>query len=464
MLTGVRGRAAAAFAVVAVVSVGILALVLLPPLEQRLRNDELATLVHAGESARPSVAALSPRHLAAGDRRLREIARTTRRASGAEVAVVAPGGAVLASTDPDDVGGSFPEAAQAIATGQTQRVATDPVDGQAHAALPVRLGDTRVALVLRKPLTEARSAAAVVRRAFLVSAVISLVLALLLGIALARGLSRRLTALRDTALRVAEIGPVAEMRADAARDEVGDLTRAFASMQQRLREQEHARRAFVATASHELRTPLSSLQIMLDMLRSDLESEPADVADARDQARRAEVQAQRLSGLAAELLDLSRIDAGVALRSELVELGESARSAVAELELRAAEAGTDLRADAPEGLWATADPGAVAQILRILIDNALRYGAGAPVHVLAGRDGTSASVTVSDAGPGVAEADRDRIFDRFERGTSSSGAGFGLGLAIARELAQKMGGDLTLGAAGPGARFTLRLPLARREH
>ncbi len=242
---------------------------------------------------------------------------------------------------------------------------------------------------------------------------------------LARGLSRRLTALRDTALRVAEIGPVAEMRSDNARDEVGDLTRAFVSMQERLREQEEARRAFVATASHELRTPLSSLALMLDMLRADLEAEPADVDDARVQARRAEVQAERLAGLAAELLDLSRIDAGVELRAEPVELRESVRAAVAELEMRVHEAATTLRIEVPDELWATADPGAVAQVLRILVDNALRYGAGGTVLVGArARDG-GAEIAVADEGPGVAAEDRERIFERFRRGASAEARGSG---------------------------------------
>ena len=107
-----------------------------------------------------------------------------------------------------------------------------------------------------------------------------------------------------------------------ARDEVGDLARTFALMQQQLRRQEEARRAFVATASHELRTPVASLDGLLELLDEDLQSGQPDLNDARTLLDRARGQSRRLGRLAADLLDLSRIDAQTDLRSEPVELGE----------------------------------------------------------------------------------------------------------------------------------------------
>ena len=103
-----------------------------------------------------------------------------------------------------------------------------------------------------------------------------------------------------------------------------------------------------------------------------------------------------------------------------------------------------------------ADPGGVAQIVRILLDNALRYGGGrVDVDVAGG------CVTVSDGGPGVAAEDTERIFERFQRGADAVGSsGFGLGLAIGRQLARRMGGELVLAGAPPGARFRLSLPAA----
>ena len=106
----------------------------------------------------------------------------------------------------------------------------------------------------------------VVAQGLIVAVLVGLAVALLVGVLLAGRIVRRITALRRTALHVAELGPVAEvMTAGAGTDEVGDLTRAFATMQDRLREQEEVRRAFVATASHELRTPLAALRLTLDL-------------------------------------------------------------------------------------------------------------------------------------------------------------------------------------------------------
>ncbi len=108
-------------------------------------------------------------------------------------------------------------------------------------------------------------------------------------------------------------------------------------MQARLRRQEGARRAFVATASHELRTPLASLDGTLELLEDDLDPRRLDLGDARERTLRAREQSRRLSSLASDLLDLSRLDAEVSLRSEPVELGELCRAVAAEFERRAAE-------------------------------------------------------------------------------------------------------------------------------
>src|SRR5205807_6260439 len=135
------------------------------------------------------------------------------------------------------------------------------------------------------------------------AAVVSLVVALILGTFLAGRVIRRLRSLRDSALTVAELGPSAEFRPDGGLDEVGDLSRAVAVMQEHLREQENARRAFVATASHELRTPLTSLRVMLDSVRGDLEGPRPDVSAALAQVTEAEAQADRLSALTADLLN-----------------------------------------------------------------------------------------------------------------------------------------------------------------
>jgi signal transduction histidine kinase len=236
-------------------------------------------------------------------------------------------------------------------------------------------------------------------------------------------------------------------------------------MQEELRRQEQARRSFVATASHELRTPLTMLQGTMELLEEDLADGRLDIADAQTQVARARRELLRLSSLAGELLDLSRLDASVPLRSEPVELGELARAVAAEFALRADDRDVVLDVVPPQGpCWSRGDPDAVARVVRILIDNALRYGPRAePISIAVGCGPERAHVEVADRGPGVHPAEREKIFERFQRGRSASTeAGFGLGLAIGRELAERMGGTLALvGEDGPkGTRFRLELPAA----
>jgi signal transduction histidine kinase len=206
---------------------------------------------------------------------------------------------------------------------------------------------------------------------------------------------------------------------------------------------------------------VASLQVMLDLLISDLQAEPLDIEDARKQARDADEQAARLSQLAGELLDLSRIDAGLALRREPVALADVLRSVVAELDVRLAAQDRSVAVEDGADRWALADPGTVARILRILLDNALRHtpaASGVRAAIIA--SGDRAGVAVEDDGPGVAGEDHERIFERFSRGAAAEPGGFGLGLAIGRETARRMGGDLVLDETPEGARFVLWLPAA----
>jgi signal transduction histidine kinase len=235
-------------------------------------------------------------------------------------------------------------------------------------------------------------------------------------------------------------------------------------MQRRIQHQEEARRAFVATASHELRTPLTSLDGLLELLADDLRGGTPDLDDARALLDRARAQSRRLARLAADLLDLSRMDAEVALRSEPVELGELSRAVLAEFELGTHERGiVSALSDPGHPVWATGDPGSVARILRILLDNAVRVTPSGHRITIELRDVPTTTLRVADEGPGVADSERELIFERFHRGRDTGGqAGFGLGLAIGRELAERMGGTLVLeGSDGPGATFALTLPAAR---
>src|SRR5581483_1105090 len=151
-------------------------------------------------------------------------------------------------------------------------------------------------------------------------------------------------------------------------------------------------------------------------------------------------------------------------RSEPIELSELSRAVIAEFDLGLQARGiTTGLSEAAGPVWALGDPGSVARILRILLDNAVRISPpGTEVTVELAATPVP-RMSVRDHGPGVEESERELIFQRFHRGRATGGdAGFGLGLAIGRELAERMGGALVLDPPGDGgARFTLTLPAAK---
>jgi signal transduction histidine kinase len=218
----------------------------------------------------------------------------------------------------------------------------------------------------------------------------------------------------------------------------------------------------VSTASHELRTPLTSLQLLLALLRDEVATDGHDAASLAAQIDHASAITERIGALAAQLLDLSRLDAGVPARRELIELRETCRAVISEFRVRARETDRAIELAADEALWAVADPDGVAQIVRVLLDNALRFAPpDTAVVVELSSDARSCVIAVQDSGPGVPEPEREQIFERFQRGAETGGeGGFGLGLAIARELARRMEGDVVLVSETSGARFELRLPPA----
>jgi signal transduction histidine kinase len=221
-------------------------------------------------------------------------------------------------------------------------------------------------------------------------------------------------------------------------------------------EPEEDDRALLATAAHELRTPLTSLHLRLDLLVQALEGEAPDLIEARQHAERANALSNAVIRLANELLQLTGAPA-TGLRRP-VDIVQIARQVLDEFEgVKGPTVVLQLRAVEP--VWAVSDPVAVAQILRVLIDNALRFApAGTVVSVSAGRRGRRCELTVADCGPGIAPADRERIFRRFQ-GASRDGR-FGLGLAIGRDLAHRLGGDVRLSSAASPTAFTLDLPAA----
>lgn len=477
---GLRWRFLLALLATSAVTLGVTALVVLPPMQDRLRSQSVDTL----ESAVAGSAVAFEQEFAnlRKDGTPLEDYRYAFFTPYAELRKRDPNARVLvqdASTmpsDPDEHAPGFvydtgitdpPARALGVATRAGLRGPVTERDGDAVlVGRPLFVdGELVGVLVAEQQFSEVSALVDQVRTRFLIAAVVGLAVAALLAIALSSTLLRRLGRLRTAALRITEEGPEAQMPHDDQRDEVGDLARALARMQEELRRQEAARRAFVATASHELRTPLTMLQGTMELLEEDLRAGQIDELDALRQVDTARRQLDRLSVLAGELLDLSRLDAAVPLRSEPVELGEIVRAVAAEFELRARERSTSVEVILPDvSCWGRGDPDAVARVVRILLDNALRYGPrGAPVSVEAHSGGGHARITVADRGPGIPDDERDRIFERFHRGSAAGSAGgFGLGLAIGRELARRMGGELDVDPdASDGTRFALTLRTAR---
>ena len=241
-------------------------------------------------------------------------------------------------------------------------------------------------------------------------------------------------------------------------DEVGRLAATMNRMLERLEAAQTRQLAFVADASHDLQSPLAAQRAQLEVALA----HPGRT-DAATLGRELLASTAQMEHLVRDLLVLAAAEDGatgphpVPLDLEDVALEEAARARTG--------ASVSVDTSAVSAAPALADRDDVQRIVRNLLDNAVAHARTA-VQVRASADPESARIDVVDDGPGIAEADRGRIFDRFQRGDparSRHSSGSGLGLAIARTLAERNGGTLVLaeGDAGlPGARFVLRLPAA----
>ncbi len=322
-------------------------------------------------------------------------------------------------------------------------------------AQPLRpRGNRQRVAVYSRDFEDVQETVAFVRDRVLLATSGALLIALFGGYLVAARLARRVGRLERAARHVAR-GRFMEPLPLNSKDELGQLTNTFNQMQQQLRRVDVARKEFIATASHELRTPIFSLGGFVELLQD----EELDEDTRREFLDTMSEQVARLQKLSVDLLDLSRLDSGsVELHTEPVDLAELTRSIAGEFHPRLAEHRTELLLDVPEeGPSASCDRERVAQIMRILLDNALRHTPeGTDVTVRAHRDNGAAELTVADTGPGLPAGARSKVFERFYTGDAARGAG--LGLAIARELAERMDGRLLLETEHGSTAFTLELP------
>ena len=244
-------------------------------------------------------------------------------------------------------------------------------------------------------------------------------------------------------------------------DELAPLAESLNALLERLRQSLDAQRAFVADAAHELRSPLTALKLQLELLRragaeGELEAARLGIGEGIARATR----------LVEQLLALARSEPGAAPAArERVDLAEIARRTAAETVPFAASRRIELELTAPAPAFVDGDPVALALLVRNLVDNAARYSPpGSRVELAVAGGADSVTLTVDDAGPGIPEAERQRVFDRFYRRAEGGESGSGLGLAIVRSVATSHGATVALDRSPQGGlRAVVRFAAASSE-
>ncbi|NGO76963.1 HAMP domain-containing protein [Streptomyces sp. YC504] len=272
------------------------------------------------------------------------------------------------------------------------------------------------------------------------------------------------------------------IRLDGPRDELRDLADTVDSMLERLDDAFDAQRRLIDDASHELRSPLAIIRANLDAV---LNAEESDEEERRAAVRVVDRATIRMTRLVEDLLATARRQAP-ALADSDVDLSAAVADACEEFELPAAEGDVVIRRRLPPGLMVIGDHDALRRAVGNLLSNAVRLSPpGSVITVTAGRDDDGrVRTSVTDEGPGIADADREKVFDRFWRASRDAGQRreqgrsgergqsrepgrdrhAGLGLAIVRQIIESHGGEVRVTSTlGAGATFTLRLPARTDE-
>jgi two-component system, OmpR family, sensor kinase len=315
--------------------------------------------------------------------------------------------------------------------------------------------DANGIVLVSSSLSEVDAEVALVQQRVILAGLIALLAALLVGYGGAWAFTRRIRRLEGAAERIAR-GQFDEPVIDTSKDELGELARAFDRMRERLARLERARREFIANASHELRTPLFSLGGHLELLTD----EELDESTRREFLVRMREQVERLTKLAEDLLDLSRLDAGrLHVERAPVDLARVADVLAGEFEAVARSSEHVLELTPNGDVAALGDEQRVLQIGRALVENALRHTPpGTTVRIRTERENGSATLAVEDDGPGIPADHASHVFERFYRADGALASGSGLGLAIARELAEVMDGELDLDSRPGRTVFRVTLP------
>ena len=477
-LRSLRNRLAVIFALIIIGAIGTIYLSVTPRLEASLTAQRLHDVEETARQSTKAVgeAMLPPRPLpkledgSPDEAKIKnfrsvnvgKIAGST----GAEILVMTLGeDGPVAYTTPD---GGVAAADVAAITSRalrsrrlTSEVMTTPNGPQAVAAHVIttegaqRRNEAQFVAVYADSLSYVAANVSLIRRQVLLAGGIALVIAILAGYLVARSVAARVNRLEKAARKVAAGDFSQPIKADSD-DELGQLARTFNEMQDQLARLDRARKQFIASASHELRTPIFSLGGFLELLAD----EDLDEETRRVFLEQIRGQVDRMRNLAVELLDLSRLEAGaLELRPEPTDVGQLAREVAGEFTPLASQHDSTVELDLrPDPLELDCDPERVAQVLRILLDNALRHTPpGTGVRVSAARANGHVRLEVVDRGPGITDQNMPHIFEPFFT-SAEQAQGAGLGLAIARELAERMQGRLTVRSRPGKTIFSLVLP------
>ena len=462
-LRSLRNRLAVVFGLIVFGAIGTIYLTVTPRLEERLQDQKLERLQTDAARYVEGRTGWAERYLPFAESPLVEDSvRAAAVDVSAEVLVLD-----LIEGRPVSLSGQFDSApdggiteAEVTSLAKDAVAARRPVSStvgrQAVVAAPlIRAKKVLGVAVFADTLDEVEGNVALIRRQILLSGGIALVVALLAGYLVARALSQRVGRLEQAARKVAAGDFSNPIRAESD-DELGQLAAAFDDMQNQLARLDRARKQFIASASHELRTPIFSLGGFLELL-ADEELDEETRRQFLDQLRG---QVDRMRKLATELLDLSRLESGaLELRPEPTDVNQLAREVAGEFTPAAQRHESAVRLELPDHpIELDCDPERVAQVLRILLDNALVHTpAGTGVQVSAARENGHVSLEVSDRGLGIKRQNMPHIFEPFFT-SNEEAQGAGLGLAIARELAERMQGQLIVRSVPGSTTFSLVLP------
>jgi two-component system OmpR family sensor kinase len=463
-MRSIKNRLALLFFAIVLAAIGIIYVYVVPQLESRLREEKLDTLAAAAQTYSDALVAAIGSNL--NEEEVNRAVRLAADRSNARVTLLGVSSGteglqlfpISDSTAETELGESFDVALTAARTGEPVVGWEDTERGRlGEAARPLFFND-RVArvVVFSQPLTDVQANVALIQRQILIAGAIALLVAVVAGYLVARAMSQRIKRLEGAAKKVAGGDFSQPIPVDSA-DELGQLAVAFNDMQRQLAQLDSARKRFIATASHELRTPIFSIGGFLELI-DDEELDPETRERFVGQAR---AQTDRLRRLATELLDLSRLEAGsLELRPESVDVRDIARQLAAEFTPALNQHSSELTLELDdEPVEAELDRERVAQILRILLNNAVSHTPrGTDIAVIARRDNGVVRLAVRDAGMGIEPDELEQVFEPF---WTSDAQGSGLGLAIARELAERMHGKLAVTSEPGRTVFTLEIPAPR---